>query len=239
VAKILEFTPPPPPSRTKWTRRVRHPVLIGHVSSQVAQILQASGFFLVIDTEDPVRPRPAAWPPTWRDMKHSGGVAASQCCSYLPQPLGQGATARTFAVRIKEAGVAPPNRASSCLLTVLRGRVSRPSRSSRSQRSASTASRSSRRAAPAARAPPRPAPPARPPARLTRGGALCAQPCGTCSRVRFLQAVSYVLNKAGGKLSSTDFAVRPAPGEGGAGGASRHRGRVSLRPQAQAHIVLS
>ena len=25
--------PPPPPLRTKWTRRVPHPVLIGHVSS--------------------------------------------------------------------------------------------------------------------------------------------------------------------------------------------------------------
>ena len=25
--------PPPPPSRTKWTRRVPHPVLIGHASS--------------------------------------------------------------------------------------------------------------------------------------------------------------------------------------------------------------
>ena len=35
--------------------------------------------------------------------------------------------------------------------------------------------------------------------------------------MRFLQAVSYVLNKAGGKLSSTEFAVRPAPGEGGGG----------------------
>ena len=25
--------PPPPPSRTKWTRRVPHPVLIGHAAS--------------------------------------------------------------------------------------------------------------------------------------------------------------------------------------------------------------
>ena len=25
--------PPPPPRRTKWTRRVRHPVLIGHAAS--------------------------------------------------------------------------------------------------------------------------------------------------------------------------------------------------------------
>jgi hypothetical protein len=27
------MAPPPPPSRTKWTRRVPHPVLIGHAAS--------------------------------------------------------------------------------------------------------------------------------------------------------------------------------------------------------------
>ena len=26
-------TPPPPPPRTEWTRRVPHPVLIGHAAS--------------------------------------------------------------------------------------------------------------------------------------------------------------------------------------------------------------
>jgi hypothetical protein len=29
----LSAPPPPPPSRTKWTRRVPHPVLIGHAAS--------------------------------------------------------------------------------------------------------------------------------------------------------------------------------------------------------------
>ncbi|KAJ1470558.1 hypothetical protein T484DRAFT_3600826 [Baffinella frigidus] len=33
------------------------------------------------------------------------------------------------------------------------------------------------------------------------------QACSTCSRVRFLQACSYVLNRAGGKLTSTAFAA--------------------------------
>ena len=28
-----ESPPPPPPPRTKWTRRVPHPVLIGHAAS--------------------------------------------------------------------------------------------------------------------------------------------------------------------------------------------------------------
>ena len=30
-AKVASWTPPPP--RTKWTRRVTHPVLIGHAAS--------------------------------------------------------------------------------------------------------------------------------------------------------------------------------------------------------------
>ena len=29
----FKFLPPPPPLRTKWTRRVPHPVLIGHAAS--------------------------------------------------------------------------------------------------------------------------------------------------------------------------------------------------------------
>jgi hypothetical protein len=32
LSKGLGFHPPPPP-RTKWTRRVPHPVLIGHAAS--------------------------------------------------------------------------------------------------------------------------------------------------------------------------------------------------------------
>ena len=32
-AEALQVPPPPPPPRTKWTRRVPHPVLIGHTSS--------------------------------------------------------------------------------------------------------------------------------------------------------------------------------------------------------------
>ena len=31
------WRPPPPPPRTKWIRRVPHPVLIGHAASQVAR----------------------------------------------------------------------------------------------------------------------------------------------------------------------------------------------------------
>jgi len=34
---------PPPPSRTKWTRRVPHPVLIGHVTGQVGKQLEGGG----------------------------------------------------------------------------------------------------------------------------------------------------------------------------------------------------
>ena len=30
----VRCAPPPPPSGTKWTRRVPHPVLIGHVASR-------------------------------------------------------------------------------------------------------------------------------------------------------------------------------------------------------------
>jgi len=33
AAPLARNPPPPPPSRTKWTRRVPHPVLIGHVAS--------------------------------------------------------------------------------------------------------------------------------------------------------------------------------------------------------------
>ena len=31
--RYIEVFPPPPPPRTKWTRRVPHPVLIGHAAS--------------------------------------------------------------------------------------------------------------------------------------------------------------------------------------------------------------
>ena len=31
----IEMVSPPPPSRTKWTRRVPHPVLIGHAASLI------------------------------------------------------------------------------------------------------------------------------------------------------------------------------------------------------------
>jgi hypothetical protein len=31
--------PPPPPPRTKWTRRVPHPVLIGHAASLSLQVI--------------------------------------------------------------------------------------------------------------------------------------------------------------------------------------------------------
>ena len=31
--RALALEPPPPPPRTKWTRRVPHPVLIGHAAS--------------------------------------------------------------------------------------------------------------------------------------------------------------------------------------------------------------
>jgi len=34
-----EHPPPPPPPRTKWTRRVPHPVLIGHAAS-LSQVLR-------------------------------------------------------------------------------------------------------------------------------------------------------------------------------------------------------
>ena len=33
LARMLAAVPPPPPPRPKWTRRVPHPVLTGHVSS--------------------------------------------------------------------------------------------------------------------------------------------------------------------------------------------------------------
>jgi len=33
ILHTLAGLPPPPPRRTKWTRRVPHPVLIGHAAS--------------------------------------------------------------------------------------------------------------------------------------------------------------------------------------------------------------
>ena len=38
-------TRPPPPSRTKWTRRVPHPVLIGHAAS-LSQVVPPAGISL-------------------------------------------------------------------------------------------------------------------------------------------------------------------------------------------------
>ena len=42
--RIVEVAMPPPPPRTKWTRRVPHPVLIGHAAS-LSQVV-AEPFFL-------------------------------------------------------------------------------------------------------------------------------------------------------------------------------------------------
>ena len=36
LARAPAAPPPPPPPRTKWTRRVPHPVLIGHAASLTA-----------------------------------------------------------------------------------------------------------------------------------------------------------------------------------------------------------
>ena len=33
INRVRPPAPPPPPPRTKWTRRVPHPVLIGHAAS--------------------------------------------------------------------------------------------------------------------------------------------------------------------------------------------------------------
>ena len=41
VALALAQPPPPLPPRTKWTRRVPHPVLIGHASSHQAGVALA------------------------------------------------------------------------------------------------------------------------------------------------------------------------------------------------------
>jgi len=49
---------PPPPSRTKWTRRVPHPVLIGHAASLVQP---ESGLAIAVLKNAYVRkPRPVA-----------------------------------------------------------------------------------------------------------------------------------------------------------------------------------
>ena len=46
----IVLPPPPPPSRTKWTRRVPHPVLIGHAAS-LSQIVVCGDFNSVRQTQ--------------------------------------------------------------------------------------------------------------------------------------------------------------------------------------------
>ena len=60
--------PPPPPPRTNRTRRVLHPVLIGHAASLTAQVetrlLGASLTQKAFDSAVPPRPVPGSPPPT-------------------------------------------------------------------------------------------------------------------------------------------------------------------------------
>ena len=61
-------SPPPPPSRTKWTRRVPHPVLIGHATCR--------------------RSQQRRWPtPTWlsRRVPRAGAAARRRLC--MPRAL--------------------------------------------------------------------------------------------------------------------------------------------------------
>ena len=48
--------PPPPPLRTKWTRRVPHLVLIGHAASLDVKVV-------TVGTPPPFRGRPPCPPP--------------------------------------------------------------------------------------------------------------------------------------------------------------------------------
>ena len=66
----VQVSPPPPPSRTNWTRRVPHPVLIGHAAS----LLQVHylGFPSTIGATyidyiigDPVLPPPPPYRTKW------------------------------------------------------------------------------------------------------------------------------------------------------------------------------
>jgi hypothetical protein len=71
--------PPPPPSpRTKWTRRVPHPVLIGHAAS----LTPYSGAPRGVRAEDPACPEPLAPGRGHRRGAHGGG--ARRCASAPP-----------------------------------------------------------------------------------------------------------------------------------------------------------
>jgi hypothetical protein len=78
-AKLEACPPPPPPSRTKWTRRVPHPVLIGHAASLSQACLTLGGV--------PWRHVPA-WRARTLRAPHSCGSTVCWQVSAPPAPRG-------------------------------------------------------------------------------------------------------------------------------------------------------